>query len=795
MREIKLEVLDSNDTYLGDIELENFKDFPLSLTKAIGDINSLTKRQAVYSLDFDIPVTQNNNKLLFGASYVNASGDSLKSLSRNKCRVLVDGNQTEYGFIRVLEHSVNDTYKATFTGGNGDWVDLLANTYLNELEWVSETNSGTTSATETFSSARINAVNNLDSNNVDIVYPYIERDVVNPAGTESLRPTLYLRSVLKRMFEKIGYTITGNWIDSEELNPNDGTHKGVVVDPAFKFFNDDDTVQGTFLEATTTTSSLVNANAIGWDGSAIVTQSKYAGYFDDEVADNGNYFTPSTSIYSVNTSGTYLIRFEPANWRYYFDRDNNGTFIFLAGNPPSSIIPPTVKYYLVKNNTSSTVIDGTIIFESAATNNPSNLTEQVALFSGDELTLWIEIQDNASVQAGVWGSHLNAPSLDKWQWFIGWDNTDKPNLKIQLDSQIDLGQEYNINAQIGEKLNCLDLLQDIKTMYNLYFSTNFQSKEVSIEPRDDFYQNIGDSENITDLIDLSKPIIINSEKVYKQQLRFRYKEDSKDGYLSRWNAINNRTYAEYTHNFGDNYERGVDIIETKLISPTIQKAIDPTDRNIASSVIRREYEDSEEPDNINEEYNVRVFYVEKSEQYNTDGTPRRQSGVLNVTSAMMESFGNVTTYNSNQLTFNGTNGLFARYYAKTIANIQDVRKVELYLKLPLYKFKNLDLSKPVYIDWSVANIQGYYIIEEVKNYKLESFETVKVRLLRFKNYDAVTVDSSQKTNINENTATGQTGDAPEPIYYIFDEGTANENYEIVYDIQNGTGNLEPLYYE
>jgi hypothetical protein len=159
----------------------------------------------------------------------------------------------------------------------------------------------------------------------------------------------------------------------------------------------------------------------------------------------------------------------------------------------------------------------------------------------------------------------------------------------------------------------------------------------------------------------------------------------------------------------------------------------------------------------------------------------------------MEAYGNVPTYNDLKLTYNGDNGLFETYYAKTVANIEDKRQVELYLKMPLYKFRTLDLSKPVYVDWTIPEIQGYYIYEEVKSYKLDEFAPVKVRLLRFKNYQPVDVDSTQKTNVNANTDAGQVEDF-EQIQYIFDEGTGSESYVDVFDESN-SGSFLPLYYD
>jgi hypothetical protein len=143
MREIQLKISDDLGVSLGVIELENFKDFPLTLTKAIGDLNEFTKRKNDYSLDFDIPRTQNNNQILFGIANVNGVNDSLKLLGRRKCTILVDNNQISYGFIRIYESKNKDSYKANFSGGNGDWVELLSNINLNQLEWIAEIDSGT----------------------------------------------------------------------------------------------------------------------------------------------------------------------------------------------------------------------------------------------------------------------------------------------------------------------------------------------------------------------------------------------------------------------------------------------------------------------------------------------------------------------------------------------------------------------------------------------------------------------------------------------------------------------------
>jgi hypothetical protein len=804
MREIKIAVIDTDESLLGYLDLENFQDFPLTLTKSISDINDLEKRSTDFSLDFDLPTTTNNNKLLFGVTNVNANGDTLKFLNRNKCRIFVDDMPISTGFIRIEETTLNENYRANFTGGNGDWVDLLSNVYLNQLEWVAETNSGTVNATETFSVARASQVNSLSNDFTDIVYPSVIRDVISETDFKALRPQIYVRSVVLRMFEKIGYTVAGSWIDSDDLTEVvDGTytHRGATIDPSFNFTADEDAVNNSFSEyVSSNTQNLDLDYALGNDGFGGVRNiTNLSGFFDDSVSDDnlnynnalGEYTVPITGVYDVNH---LLIKSS------FADINGTGTFDFIPENSLSAN-PPTLNVFVVRNNVGTGSVNGEVLFNE---NNIRGRQVQIpiqfkaALSAGDKVSIFVTINDDANVQAGgIYPPSLNNPSLDRWRVFVRsfldfsfiFQPPSRSSIFYQLDAQVNENEEYVINAQITENINCLALLQDFRTCFNLFFTTDFLSRTVTIESRDNFYQNIGASKNITDQIDFSKSIIVNSEKQYNRELKFRYLEDTDDGYLERWQKINNRTYGEYTHEFGESYQQGVDIIETKVLSPTIQ-GIMPND-NIVASVIRREYKDQDEPESVNSGYNTRIFYTTYGTQLANGVT--RNPNFSNYAWALMEPFAGLPTPNNAQLTFNGENGLFSRFWAKTIANLEDKRVVELYLNMPLFEFQALDFSKPVYIDFSVPHLHGYYVFERIDSYKLESEETVKVRLLKFRNYDPVAVDTSQKTNISDNVDSGQGGDF-EPIYYIFDEGTVNENYEIVFDIDSNSS-LEPLIYQ
>ena len=450
MREIQLQILDSSNSSLGVIELENFQDFPLTLTKAIGDLNDFTQRKSTYSLDFDLPKTQNNNQILFGVANVNGVNNSLNLLGRKRCNILVDSVQIAYGFIRIYESKYKDSYKANFTGGNGDWVELLSNVYLNQLEWTAETNSGTVNATETFSQARIDTVNGLDSDSIDIVYPYVIRDTISGIDSKYLRPQIYVRSIIKKMFAKIGYTVNSAFFDSEFMKGTtvgSEVYKGVTIDPNFIFTNSDEKVQASRLEATTTTNRDFYNN-VGNTGNpdSLRIANKLNNYWNNEVQDTANAFNPVDSSYTAPYGGVFLASLKVGDYRYTYDYFDNNNFTIYDPIPVNRnglfYKPAGIIILMVKNNISPTLIDGEIVAQQqtddfgSVNDLPTNAEFNIPLLANDKLTVWIKILDDSNIE----GSDGNNIPRNRWRFWLGLDS----NLSVQPSSSISFGEQFSI---------------------------------------------------------------------------------------------------------------------------------------------------------------------------------------------------------------------------------------------------------------------------------------------------------------------------------------------------------------
>ena len=102
MQEITIRLYD-NSVYLGVLELSEFSDFGLKITKSISDLSDLSKRNTSYSLDFDIPNTPNNNKVLANVKNINKYDNEVKKL---QARIYVNENFVDGGVLLPTNQSI-----------------------------------------------------------------------------------------------------------------------------------------------------------------------------------------------------------------------------------------------------------------------------------------------------------------------------------------------------------------------------------------------------------------------------------------------------------------------------------------------------------------------------------------------------------------------------------------------------------------------------------------------------------------------------------------------------------------
>ena len=111
MNEIQIYIIGKG--YLDLLEQTNF---PLVINKSIANISDISARDSTFSYDFEIPNNTNNNKILFGAEYVNATDKAI--LGKQDAVILLNGAEYESGFVEVKISKYLDKYVCNFFGGN-----------------------------------------------------------------------------------------------------------------------------------------------------------------------------------------------------------------------------------------------------------------------------------------------------------------------------------------------------------------------------------------------------------------------------------------------------------------------------------------------------------------------------------------------------------------------------------------------------------------------------------------------------------------------------------------------------
>jgi hypothetical protein len=780
MNEIQIYIIGKG--YLDLLEQTNF---PLVINKSIANISDISARDSTFSYDFEIPNNTNNNKILFGAEYVNATDKAI--LGKQDAVILLNGAEYERGFVEVKISKYLDKYVCNFFGGNAEWVELGNELLVKDL--------GFSPDITTYNLATINTQNGGNATNKDYAFPIVDRNTL-PTDLLNSRPVFYVKSIFERFFghENIGYTIESDFLNSKfVLGESDSNNKGLAVDLGCNYEFEDSVIENTFAEVRSDrpfdTSNVwyIGSKFPDNTGTPFFNTIDLTNFFNIEVSDEFNLWVTGTG-YTAPKQGNYIISidFRGSSWRAE-SPEFFGLWNALNNNTPSESYRtriPRINLEVYRNG---------ILQKVLAVNSLSRLNGVLVTFSqfcdvSDVLTFQIKTT-RADVVTGVENNTL----YSNYQWmpppaFIRNQNV----FTIQLKSNIEEGDQYQISSVIPKDMKAMELISDLKLLFNLYFDADIKTKVVKIEPRNDwkdadfedvngYYQSVGLATNWTNLIDLNFAPEIHTELPYNRTLIYRYKKDSDDKWLEQWERNNNRTYAEYRTDLNKpdplgaelkRFPNGETVFETTLLAPTIQG--ESGNSQTVTSIIRAEYSplngiDAEQP-TPNNRYAPRIGWF--------------ANDVF-----LMEAFNGVAPFESTatKLTFNGTSGLIDKFWSKTLSNLINAVTLKVNVNLNKIALRSFDFSKPVYID-APQQIKGYYVVMSLEA-NLMNDSLVSAELLYYKDYAPITIDPSQATNINPNKQQQQIA----PPNYVLYETETGQLINVLDEDDNG--NLLTLLYD
>lgn len=202
--------------YIESTEADLSPGTAIGITRQVHDITNLDSRQGDFTYTFKLPLTAKNRALLGFPQDVNSA--SVIPYRRINA-MYIDGGQQLSGFL-VVNTSTKEYASCVFYSGNSDFFDLLGDKKLNDLDLSEyDTYWNITGLTpNTFTSK---------DNSSGVVWPIIEWGVddvnyrtlpvdtrtVNP---KTLRPALYVHSLMNKLAELTGYVFDGTFLASQK---------------------------------------------------------------------------------------------------------------------------------------------------------------------------------------------------------------------------------------------------------------------------------------------------------------------------------------------------------------------------------------------------------------------------------------------------------------------------------------------------------------------------------------------------------------------------------------------------
>tara|TARA_R110000803_G_scaffold111257_5_gene179677 strand:- start:238 stop:2508 length:2271 start_codon:yes stop_codon:yes gene_type:complete len=753
---VVIRIIDTGNNVLGDLDLTDFKDFPLALTKGIVNLDNLKARTGTYSKTFKVPNTKNNSELLSDIDNINSRKDYRDALGRKPCVIIVDNNENDKGFIQVSKVTNKDYYELVFFGNNIDWVKGASELKLVNIPFLNNS--------QTYDQTDINTANSSTSDTYDHAYPYVSRGGNTSANNTIVRdytPVFYVPNLITRGLNSLGWNVSSSFLA-------DSVIKRMVADFSLKFKVTDDEVADTKVRAQKTTA----ATAIPFNTSVTVD-------FEDDFS------TPNEDVNGLYNTTTF--EYTPSiSASYDF---NIGIGIL---NPATYLIGDiTVRILRNATDPNDFTTGETLWFQQNSFGNNggrfSYTPQGIVLNAGDNITI--------SVNNGS----RDQQDLDIIPTVAGFGAFDTTYFNVQRRSEIFTGDNFTLNSVIPTDIKLLDVINDFTRMHNIYYWSDVKTKTIYLEPRDDFFKPITESVDWTDKIDFSKNYVIDYVNTYKRNITFSYKDLNSDEWLKEWQKVNKRTYGSYNHVMPNRFAEGTTKIGLDLFSASYAvdaKEATPLnngvfDSEIVFTTIRAwgEYLTQNEPLERISDYNPKIYIFNNGTQESVGGTSRQinkfGSSSTTIPYGIFETYNNTTS--DKNLSFTGDNGLFATHYSNMLKNIEEGGRLIAYVKLDNVDVDNLDFRKLVYIS-TPSEITGYYIIEKVEDFKPLEDGTTKVSLFKFEDLGNVAIDGSQQGNNGNNTDNGNNTPPLNPVYVIdnnqiidvvvFDQTT--QNFEQVY---------------
>lgn len=537
---------------INGFEIELSKDMIIPLNIAIADFRDPEKRQRTFSKVIEIEGTAQNCAVFASAYSYTVTDDRVNFDATRKLPSIYEKKGVPImpkAITQLVKVTINDgqpTFSIRLFSDVVDWFLLLQGIKINELDW--STYDHTLTLTNIKNSWTATAGSGY-------LYPCIEFGNQRPSQliwrTVDFIPYVYMREVVVKLLEFADISHDSIFLDSsflkkfvfgygggqiKTLSPTDLNDRIIEVD------------SGTFNHSITVNPQPISSNYFNGD-----EDDTFKAYFNNdniidssvitysEVQDNLNQFD-NFSI-TVQRTGNYLLELNMAfDWSY-----DVGSMTWLSSKNPSLNIRKngSVIFNTIYNGGQS------VINEQSGTES-FLLSKNLYLQSGDVITFDLEIAlCQASTAANV--------SPDPVTFNI--TNTTDTTLDFNcIDQGVNDGSLISLN-QFLPPMKGSDFLIGFFRQFYMFANDPDTNNTIKLEPLVDFYQGTDQTDDISELIDESKPIeMIPSANEYPKETEFKFqdgKEYDHKFYLDKWGE----KYGNFTLEQGSYFAKGKKTIQ------------------------------------------------------------------------------------------------------------------------------------------------------------------------------------------------------------------------------------------
>ena len=617
---VEANVIDWDNSIVGELDITDHSDFPLALTFQISDFKDLTSTTGDYSKSFKIPATKNNNNIFKHLYIPNLIVDN-KVTDKKSCRIIFNGLYSIVGLIQVDGvggyGETPSYYNCVFFGSNLSWSNKIQDTYMNTIEWGSAGENLTynkNSITPTWDYIDCN------SSTSPIVYPITSYGDYNPEGIAQTiqlldtaydatggnvnktgfygfynngdnyetpipvadwRPAVFVKPTLDKIFSQLGggFQVKGYKINSAFMD-TDMFKRLVWTLPNFKYNNPDDrtikygygnkfTGEGfikSILVAPTNDSTFP---APYQTTDTVLDLNNSSDFLLNSNRDNTGWDL-SSGIFTVPEFGNYKVNL--SNFGLYWEQT-----IYIGGSLNVEFVRLRVQVQTV-GQTSWNTVDfsqtSSFYLSASVINNPVQNFPSIELTryfnKDDKIRLNIQIKARTSAYPGnkltihLFGSSTPTSATA----------SDSSNALYNIDINpfnVEYGQTYNLKEVINSNYKQLDFIKGIAHAFNLQMTTDESTRTVNIEPYDTFFEPYGAAIDWTYKLDRSS-IVSDKwlEADLKRTLIFKYKTDSADKRVESRSTLFDDIKDEYPYReiLPDTFKKGNSIFENPFFAGT-----------------------------------------------------------------------------------------------------------------------------------------------------------------------------------------------------------------------------------